>query len=83
MKDRIHQQLCDVLNVTLDNLDIVSILHSPVQNNNQSLLDVRFSAHGSPYYWPEKLNTLVTLSQDKVTNIVVFTFVKSLLGFAI
>ena len=57
-KDIFQQHLANILNISTDNVDVFTVLHSP-HHNNKSLLDVRFSAHGSPYYAPEKLNTIV------------------------
>jgi hypothetical protein len=37
-----------------------------VMPSNGSYVDVRFSAHGSPYYAPEKLNNKATQQQEKV-----------------
>lgn len=57
-KDQLQVRLAEIFNVSVENVDVFTVLHSP-HNNNASLLDVRFSAHGSPYYEPEKLNTYV------------------------
>ncbi|XP_051171041.1 DE-cadherin [Leptopilina boulardi] len=57
-KNMFQQILGNILNVSTDNVDVFTVLHSP-HHNNKSLLDVRFSAHGSPYYAPEKLNTIL------------------------
>ncbi|XP_033215756.1 DE-cadherin-like isoform X2 [Belonocnema kinseyi] len=58
-KDIFQEILANMLNISAENVDVFTVLHSP-HHNNKSLLDVRFSAHGSPYYAPEKLNTLVS-----------------------
>lgn len=65
-KEKLHKKLSTVLNVTLPNLDILSIAHSPF-HKNEEVLDIRYSAHGSPYYYPEKLNTITTLRSEEVT----------------
>lgn len=57
-KDIFQELLANMLNISAENIDVFTVLHSP-HHNNKSLLDVRFSAHGSPYYAPEKLNTIV------------------------
>ncbi|XP_057317879.1 DE-cadherin isoform X1 [Microplitis mediator] len=67
-KDIFHERLATILNTTIDNIDVFTVLVSPHQQGFQSkdtkkrvpLLDVRFSAHGSPYYAAEKLNTIVS-----------------------
>lgn len=56
--------MASVLNTTLDNVDIFTVTRA---RENSSLIDVRFSAHGSPYYAPEKLNSKVNLSSDEVS----------------
>ncbi|XP_014282551.1 DE-cadherin isoform X2 [Halyomorpha halys] len=55
-----RKYLAKFLNITEENVDVFTVLHSP-HNTNTSLLDVRFSAHGSPYYSPEKLNAAVSV----------------------
>ncbi|XP_065212799.1 DE-cadherin isoform X2 [Planococcus citri] len=65
--DILRSQLAQILNNTEDNIDVFTILHSPINNNNTSLhLDVRFSAHGSPYYEPERINSAIVNNQDDV-----------------
>ncbi|XP_044740966.1 DE-cadherin [Chrysoperla carnea] len=57
-KDILLEELSDILNAKSQNIDIFTVLHSSIHSND-TLLDVRFSAHGSPYYPPEKLNALI------------------------
>lgn len=57
-KEIFQERIADMLNTSVENVDVFTVLHSP-HHNNESLLDVRFSAHGSPYYAPEKLNTIL------------------------
>lgn len=56
-KEIFQVELAAMLGTKVENVDVFTVLHSPHTNNN-TLLDVRFSAHGSPYYAPEKLNTI-------------------------
>lgn len=56
-----------MLYVSLEKVDVFTVLHSP-HNSNASLLDVRFSAHGSPYRHPEKLNAAVALNKAVVSS---------------
>lgn len=56
-------KLATLLNTSYENVDLFTVLH---HNDNTSLLDVRFSAHGSPYYAPEKINTKVGMSYKEV-----------------
>jgi hypothetical protein len=62
-----HSRLALILNVSVENVDVFTVLHSP-HNSNTSLLDVRFSAHGSPYWKPEKLNAAVAVSKNVVSS---------------
>lgn len=48
-------------------MDVFTVLHSP-HNPNITQLDVRFSAHGSPYYQPEKINAAIDKHQAEVRN---------------
>lgn len=68
-KTKLHKQLSTIVNVSLDNLDILTIAHSPF-HKNEKVLDLRYSAHGSPYYFPEKLNTLTTLRQEELDALI-------------
>lgn len=62
-KDILQQRVSQILNTSLENVDVFTVIQSP---NKDDMIDVRFSAHGSPYYAPEKLNNKVTQHQDKV-----------------
>lgn len=64
-KEIFQERLATMLNTSIDNVDVFTVLHSPHHNNN-SLLDVRFSAHGSPYYAPEKLNTIIAQHSQEI-----------------
>ncbi|XP_043497699.1 DE-cadherin isoform X1 [Polistes fuscatus] len=57
-KDIFQEKIAYMLNTSIDNVDVFTVLHSPY--HNKTFLDVRFSAHGSPYYAPEKLNTIMS-----------------------
>ncbi|XP_066996058.2 DE-cadherin [Anabrus simplex] len=61
----LRRQLATFLNVSEENVDVFTVLHSP-HNMNSTQLDVRFSAHGSPYYHPERLNGLAAKNQEKI-----------------
>ncbi|KAG5874266.1 hypothetical protein JTB14_028073 [Gonioctena quinquepunctata] len=64
-KDLLHQQIAKIVNTSLANVDVFTVLQSPSQNN---FIDVRFSAHGSPYYAPEKLENKITEHQTELEN---------------
>uniref|UniRef100_A0A182N806 Cadherin domain-containing protein n=1 Tax=Anopheles dirus TaxID=7168 RepID=A0A182N806_9DIPT len=56
-KDRLQMSIANMLNVSRDNVNIFTVFKR--DNVNGTFLDVRFTAHGSPYYVPEKLNGMV------------------------
>lgn len=58
LKDRLQFFLSKLFNTSVTNVDVFTVL--PNVNNT---LDVRFSAHGSPYYAPVRLNGLVAQHQ--------------------
>ncbi|XP_052859785.1 DE-cadherin [Anopheles cruzii] len=53
-KDRLQNAIASAFNVSRDNVDVFTVLKR--DGANGTFLDVRFSAHGSPYYAPERLN---------------------------
>lgn len=59
-KDRLQNSIAEMFNISRDNVDVFTVLQ---HDNNATLLDVRFSAHGSPYYEPEKLNGMIGYHQ--------------------
>lgn len=69
-KDLLQQHISKIFNTSLENVDVFTVLKSPT---NPSLVDVRFSAHGSPYYSPEKLNNKASEHQREV-NIYLFVY---------
>ncbi|XP_011641740.1 DE-cadherin isoform X2 [Pogonomyrmex barbatus] len=64
-KEIFQEKLATMLNTSIENVDVFTVLHSP-HHNNKSLLDIRFSAHGSPYYAPEKLNTILAQHSKEI-----------------
>ncbi|XP_058809964.1 DE-cadherin isoform X2 [Phymastichus coffea] len=65
-KDLLQEHLSTMFNTSVENVDVFTVLHSPYQND--SVLDVRFSAHGSPYYAAEKLNTIVADHTQEIAD---------------
>jgi len=63
LKDRLQHSLAKLFNTSVSNVDVFTVL----QNENRTL-DVRYSAHGSPYYAPEKLNGIVAQNQQRLEN---------------
>ncbi|KAJ8923494.1 hypothetical protein NQ315_010072 [Exocentrus adspersus] len=64
-KDILQQRISKILNTSVENVDVFTVIRSP---NEPDLIDVRFSAHGSPYYAPERLNNKVTEHQADLEN---------------
>ena len=48
----------------MDNVDVFTVFNKPTVKD--AFLDVRFSAHGSPYFEAEKLDSMVIGIQEKV-----------------
>lgn len=63
LKDRLQHTLAKLFNTSVTNVDVFTVL----ENENRTL-DVRYSAHGSPYYAPEKLNGMVAQNQQMLEN---------------
>lgn len=63
LKDRLQYSLARLFNTSFANVDVFTVL----ENENRTL-DVRYSAHGSPYYAPEKLNGMVAQNQQRLEN---------------
>ncbi|XP_054284040.1 neural-cadherin isoform X4 [Macrosteles quadrilineatus] len=61
--DRFRDKLADLLNTERDNVDVFSV---QLRRKHPPLTDVRFSAHGSPYYKPVKLNGLVLMHREEI-----------------
>ena len=78
-KDKLQDHISKILNTSLENVDVFTVMTSP---SNSSFVDVRFSAHGSPYYAPEKLNNKATEQQEKVCSILI-RFLMGLLQVAL
>uniref|UniRef100_A0AAG5DFH9 DE-cadherin n=1 Tax=Anopheles atroparvus TaxID=41427 RepID=A0AAG5DFH9_ANOAO len=53
-KDRLQTHIAGLFNISRENVDVFTVLKRDTANG--TFLDVRFSAHGSPYYAPERLN---------------------------
>ncbi|EAT33862.1 AAEL013873-PA [Aedes aegypti] len=64
-KDRLQNSIAELFNISRENVDVFTVLQ---RDNNASLLDVRFSAHGSPYYEPERLNGIIGYNQRSLED---------------
>ncbi|GJQ67761.1 hypothetical protein Trydic_g21076 [Trypoxylus dichotomus] len=71
-KDVLHAQLSHILNATKENIDIFTVLRT---SGSDSMIDVRFSAHGSPYYAPERLNSKISLNVLQLERVLGVEFV--------
>ncbi|XP_060579771.1 LOW QUALITY PROTEIN: neural-cadherin-like [Ruditapes philippinarum] len=58
--DKFRTVLADKLNVPLNNVAIFSVM-----NVEDNLVDIRYAAHGSPYYPPSKLDSFVSLDKQE------------------
>lgn len=70
-----RHRLATILNASVENVDVFTILHSP-HNANTTQLDVRFSAHGSPYYEPERINAAIDKHQAEVREKTNFCYLR-------
>ncbi|XP_063832416.1 DE-cadherin [Ostrinia nubilalis] len=64
-KEKLHRRLSELYNTSMDNVDVFTV-YGNKPTNKDTYLDVRFSAHGSPYYPPEKLDSMVVGIQEKL-----------------
>ncbi|KAK4871852.1 hypothetical protein RN001_015976 [Aquatica leii] len=71
-KDLLQKYFSKILNTSIENVDVFTVIPSPT---NSSFVDVRFSAHGSPYYLPEKLNSKTYEHQQELEKLLDATFV--------
>jgi hypothetical protein len=59
------QKLAALLSTDVSNVEILSMVNAV---NSPGNVDVTFSAHGSPYYTPEKLNSIVWMNRNSVSR---------------
>lgn len=64
--DLLRSFLANAVNASEENVDVFTVLRSPL-HENETILDVRFSAHGSPYYEPERINAAIVKRQNDVS----------------
>lgn len=53
------------MKIEKDNVDVFSV---QLRRKHPPLTDVRFAAHGSPYYKPVRLNGIVLMHREEVIN---------------
>lgn len=61
--ERFYQSLVNLLSVPRENVEVFTVQDSPDQDRT---VNVRFAAHGSPYYTPARMNGLVWANKDQV-----------------
>jgi hypothetical protein len=63
--DRFRDKLADLLNTERENVDVFSV---QLRRKHPPVTDIRFAAHGSPYYKPVRLNGLVLMHREEVST---------------
>lgn len=63
-KEKFHKLLAGLLQTSMDNVDIITVM------DIDGFTDVRYSAHGSPYYPSSQTDSLVVLNKNQVTNFI-------------
>lgn len=63
MIDKFREKLSELLNVEKDMVDVFSV---QLRRKHPPLTDIRFSAQGSPYFKPVKLNGLVLIHREEI-----------------
>jgi hypothetical protein len=61
--DQLRELIATKLNVPVKNVDIFTVLNHPKLSQT---IDVRYSAHGSPYYRPSKLDGIISMNKTEV-----------------
>lgn len=65
--EKFKDKLADLLNADRENVDVFSV---QLRRKHPPLTDIRFSAHGSPYYKPVRLNGIVLMHREDIENAV-------------
>lgn len=73
--EKLREKLAQLLSVDRENVDIFSV---QLRQQRPPITDVRFSAHGSPYYKPVKLNGIVLQHREEVRVTISFFFLDCL-----
>ena len=60
----LQETIASWLDVPVDNVDVFTVLNHPFKERT---IDVRYSAHGSPYYRSTKLNGLMVQYRSQVS----------------
>lgn len=66
-KDVLQKKIAEYVGAFEENVDVFTVMSSsPLRNHS---VDVRYSAHGSPYYEPVKLNGLAAAHQSELERL--------------
>ena len=57
----LREKIAELLKVPVDNVDIFTVMNVPTK-----MVDIRYAAHGSPYYRPARLDGLLNQHKDEV-----------------
>ena len=60
---QLKKKIADLVGTSLDNVDIITLRDVA---GSPGSVDVTYAAHGSPYYMPVKLDTLVWMNRENV-----------------
>lgn len=71
--DQLRHIIAARLNISVANVNIFTVLNHPRLGHT---IDVRYSAHGSPYYRPSRLNALLSINKAEVLFLLFFLFVR-------
>ena len=66
-KDILRQKIAEYVGAKEENVDVFTVLGSSPKRNHS--VDVRYSAHGSPYYDPVRLNGLTSAHQPEIERL--------------
>nr|MBE5724508.1 Cadherin-N [Cucujiformia] len=61
--EKFKEKIADLLNTDRENVDVFSV---QLRRKHPPVTDVRFSAHGSPYYKPVRLNGIVLMHREEI-----------------
>jgi len=61
--DKLRDKLAQLLNLDRENIDIFSV---QLRQQRPPITDIRFSAHGSPFYKPIKLDGIVLQNREEI-----------------
>ncbi|XP_023290813.1 neural-cadherin isoform X1 [Orussus abietinus] len=61
--DLFRDKLAKLLNIERENVDVFSV---QLRKKHPPLTDIRFAAHGSPYYKPVRLNGIVLMHREDI-----------------